>query len=237
MVMKYLFIRLQAGLAHGLLGYYYAITDTSNFNVSSSPIMVRVDQSINFIWFEPPSKNFNSMDFMVEWYGYLDIRKDGYYILFMECDDGCIMKLGDEVLINGWFEQPPTLYYSEPIYLSKGSYEVYIRYFNIGPFGLVKLGWVTPEGRVEDIPTEYLYTRRGDNVIVKGLPPGSVVEVWSNKMLDKAVVSDGGMAFLKVLRDRPIDGYFRILNNNEVIQSPIIRDIWGGDVFEVKEVS
>jgi hypothetical protein len=56
-------------------------------------------------------------------------------------------------------------------------------------------------------------------------------------MLDKAVVSDGGMAFLKVLRDRPIDGYFRILNNNEVIQSPIIRDIWGGDVFEVKEVS
>ncbi len=235
--MKYLFIRMQPGLVQGLLGRYYVINDVNTLSVSKEPAMVRVDSAVNFIWFEPPFKGFNSMDFMVEWYGYLNVLRGGYYIMFMECDDGCIMELDGKLLINGWVEQPPTLYQSNPLFLSKGPHEIYLKYFNIGPFGLIKLGWVTSEGVIEGIPPENLYTRRGNTLIIKGLPAGSMVEVWTNKLLDRAVVDEDGLAFLRLNLSHPIDGYFKIINKSLEFQSPVIRDIWGGDVFEVKEVS
>lgn len=237
MIMKYLFIRMQSGLVHGLMGLYYTISDVSNLEISKEPSMIRVDQSINFIWFEPIFRGTNTMDFMTEWYGYLNILREGYYVLFMECDDGCIMKLNDELVIDGWKEQPPTLYQTGPLFFTSGAYEIHIKYYNIGPFGLVKLGWVTPEGIIESIPPSNLYTKRGNSVVVRGLPAGSVVEVWTNKVLDRAVVSDDGLAFLKPNTSHPIDGYFKIINEGSEFQSPVIRDIWGGDVFEVKEVS
>lgn len=235
--MKYLFIRMQSGLAQGLLGRYYVINDVNTLSISKEPAMVRIDNTVNFIWFESPFKGVNSMDFVVEWYGYLNIFRDGYYIIFMECDDGCIMKLDGNLLINGWVEQPPTIYQSSPIFLSKGAHEIYLKYFNIGPFGLIKLGWITPEGIIEGIPPENLYTRRGDTIVVRGLTTGSVVEIWTNKLLDRAVVGDDGLAFLRPNLSRPFDGYLKIVNKDLEFQSPVIRDIWGGDIFEVKEVS
>ncbi len=235
--MKYLFIRMQSGLVQGLLGRYYVINDSNTLSVHSEPVMTRVDSSINFVWFEPPFKGINSMDFLVEWVGYLNILREGYYVLFMECDDGCVLSLDNELLIDGWVEQPPTLYQSPPLYLSRGSHEIYVRYFNLGPFGLVKLGWVTPEGTIEGVPSENLFTRRGNSVVVRGLPSGTVVEVWTNKVLDRAVVDKGGLAFLRLNSNRPVDGYFKVINGDDEFQSPVIRDIWGGDVFEVKEVS
>ncbi|MEM0453627.1 MAG: PA14 domain-containing protein [Sulfolobales archaeon] len=237
MIMKYLFIRMQSGLVHGLLGFYYIIEDINMLKTSREPLMTRVDPYINFVWFEPVFRDTSSMDFMVEWYGYLNIFKEGYYVLLMECDDGCIMELENELVIDGWREQPPTLYQTSPLYLSRRSYEIRIRYYNVGPFGLIKLGWVTPNGVIEGIPPENLYTRRGNSVVVRGLPAGSVIEVWTNKILDKAVVGDDGLAFLRTNTAYPIDGYFKIIKEDEEFQSPVIRDIWGGDVFEIKEVS
>ncbi|MEM0362095.1 MAG: PA14 domain-containing protein [Sulfolobales archaeon] len=235
--MKYLFVRLQPGLMHGLLGRYYIINDVNTLGVCEEPVMIRVDSNVNFVWFEPPFKGVNSMDFVVEWSGYLNVLRGGYYVIFMECDDGCIMKLDDELLIDGWVEQPPTLYQSPPLFLSRGSYKIYVKYFNVGPFGLVKLGWITPEGVIEEIPSENLYTRSGNSIVVKGLPAGSTIEVWSNKVLDRAVVSKDGLAFLRLNSAHPIDGYFKVITEGGEFQSPIIRDMWGGDVFEVKEVS
>jgi len=235
--MKYLFIRLQSGMSHGLLGYYYIVRDAEKLTCDESPNMVRVDPYINFVWFEPPIKGSECMDFIVEWHGYLSIINDGYYILFMECDDGCMLWLNNELVINGWREQPPTIYQTNSMFLSRGSYEIRVKYFNVGPFGLVKLGWVTPNGVVDVIPRDNLYTRRGNSVIIKGLSAGTTVELWSSRMLAKAVVDDSGLAFIRLNTRHPIDGYFRVYGNGgEELQSPVIRDIWDGDVFEVKEI-
>lgn len=235
--MKYLIIRLQSGLTQGLLGYYYLIKDVDKLIVGDEPLVIRVDPFIDFIWFESPFSNLDVMDFVVRWEGYLRIDEEGYYVFFMECDDGCVLQLDNEEVINGWKEQPPTLYYSKPLFLSRGSYKLKVNYFNVGPFGLVKLGWVTPKGLVATLPSDNLYTRRGEVITIKGLRPDSIVELWNNRLLGRAVADDYGMAFIKMNSERPIDGYFKIMSNGDLeFQSPVVRDIWGGDVFEVKEL-
>lgn len=234
--MKYLIIRLQSGLAQGLLGEYYPIRDLKTMSVEKDPLMTRVDQCVDFIWFDSPFSKSDVMDFLVRWGGYLRIDEEGYYIFFMECDDGCILTLDGKVLINGWREQPPTLYHSDPIYMSRDSYEIQVEYFNIGPFGLVKLGWVTPRGLIATISADNLYTKRGDTVIIKGLRPGTKIELWNSRPLAGSEANDYGLAFLKLDTRRPIDGFFKVIVNGVEFNSPIIRDIWNGDVFEVKEL-
>lgn len=234
--MKYLVIRLQSGLAHGLLGEYYSVRDPDTLAADEAPSVVRVDHCIDFVWFDSPFGGSSAMDFIVRWKGYLRIEEEGYYVFFMECDDGCVLTLDGRALINGWREQPPTLYFSNPIYMVKGSYEVVVNYFNVGPFGLVKLGWVTPSGTVSTIPSASLFTKRGDTVVVKGLKPGTIVELWNSKPVASDEVNEYGLALLRLDARRPLDCFFRIVSNGVEFNSPIIRDVWGGDVFEVKEL-
>lgn len=226
---------MRSGVAEGLLGKYYVMADEmENIPSLAEPDMVRVDKELDFVWYEPPIKDKDSMDFMAEWWGYLKIENEGYYILFLKCDDGCTLELDGNKLIDGWEMQPPTIYQSNPIYFNVGLYEVVIRYFNVGPFGLIKFGWVTPSGVLETVPSRNLMTRSGSTIIIKGLPTGTKIELWSGRPLSRGIVDEMGLAFLNPPGKMPVDGYFKIYIDDEVIESPVIRDLWGGDVFEVR---
>lgn len=237
-MVKILAIRLEQGLVNGLLGKYYKWSNSSPpEDFDKLELMAsRIDPQINFVWWDEPAPNVPADKFAVEWTGYLIVETAGYYRFFIEVDDGGRLWVNDKLLIDAWKEQPPTVYHSDIVELSIGYHPIKLRFFNNEVFAVVRLGWITPDGKAEIIPPKNLATRMGSKVIVKGLPSGYHVELWSGELLGEAIVDDNKVAVIDVDKlEAPIDAYFKVYNDKgELIgETPIIRNIWGGDVLQL----
>ncbi len=81
----------------------------------------------------------------------------------------------------------------------------------------------------------------GNSINVQGLQQGWTAELVSdNKTLAKGVATENGTgAILEVAGlSMPLEGRFRIYDRNKIIyDSPVLRDIWGGDVWLLQNTS
>jgi len=235
---KILVVRLEQGLVNGLLGKYYKWTNTSPPEDFSKLELVtsRIDPQVNFVWWDKPVPEAPADKFAVEWTGYLVVETAGYYRFFIEVDDGGKLWINNELLIDAWKEQPPTVYHSDIVELSIGYHSIKLRFFNNEVFAVVRLGWITPDGRAEIIPSKNLATRTGDKIVIKGLPKGYGVELWSGELLGKAIANENNIAEISASElEVPIDAYFKVYDDKGKLigETPIIRNVWGGDVFQL----
>ncbi len=234
---RILIVRLEQGLTNGLLGKYYTWSgDTVPKDFSGlEKLYERIDQQINFVWWDSPAPNVPADRFAVEWTGYLRIEKAGLYRFYIEVDDGGRLWIDDTLLIDAWREQPPTVYHSGIVELAHGLHKILFRFFNNEVFAVVRLGWITPEGRAEIIPSENLIVKKNDVIEIRGLPENYKIELWSGEPLLQATVKEGKALIDAVDLKEPVDAYFKIYNEDgELIgETPVIRDVWGGDVFEI----
>lgn len=232
-----LVVRVKEGRKQGLLGKYYAwVGETPPGHVVTlTPLTMRVDSQINFVWWEFPIPDMAGKNFLIEWNGYVLTPKYGIYIFFVETDDGARLWVNDTLIIDAWRDQPPTVYHSKPMELDPGYHKLRLLYYNKEVFGVIRLGWIKPDGTAEIIPSENLAARLSDHVKVKGLPESYRVELWSGMKLSEARVTHGSAVLDLSNLDKPVDGYFRVYDDRgELVgESTVIRDVWGGDEFEV----
>jgi hypothetical protein len=235
----FLFIRVREGRINGIRGRYYVWRgekppeDTSLLDA----VTERIDPQINFTWWDSPAPGVPPGYFLVEWRGHLYVSEGGIYRIYVVTDDGSRVWLDDELIIDAWRDQAPTAYHSAPLSLESGYHRIRYLFYNRYPFAVARLGWLRPDGRAEIIPSSNLVTRGGDMILVKGVPEGYVVELWSSSRLGSAKARNRLASIDASGMEKPVDGYFKVLDpeGRLVAESPVIRDVWGGDVFEFAE--
>ncbi len=237
---KYVLVRVKKGLAHGLLGKYYEISlkkPPEKQFLKRNLRATRIDPQINFVWWDKPAPEVPAEFFAVEWSGYLVVKKAGLYRFYILTDDGAKLWINDKLIIDAWKDQAPTVYHSDVLALSAGYHKIELRFYNKFVFGEIMLGWIRPDGIAEIIPSENYAIPLDNKIVIKGLPDNCKVELWSGGKLLEAIVKGKKAELNAKIISKPIDGYFKIYDSSGalLLESPVIRDIWGGDVFQVGE--
>ena len=235
----FVLIRVRAGKVHGLLGKYYAWKDNPPEEITKLPALdERIDERINFVWIDSPTPKVPTENFAVAWEGYLIAPMEGDYIFFLETDDGARLWIDSKLVIDSWWDQPPTVHHSPRIRLTPGYHLIKLYFYNKETFAVIRLGWIRPDGKAEIIPSTNLAVKLSNEIIVKGLPEDYTIELWAGEKIGSAKVVDGIAKIDANNILQPIDGYFKVhdADGSIVYTSPIIRDIWGGDEYEVAEV-
>jgi glucose/arabinose dehydrogenase len=108
-----------------------------NMNLSGTPVLTRSDDAIDFDWGES-SPNFAvpANTFSARW-----TRTKSYpagtYRMSVTGDDGIRVLVDGEVVVDGWFYQPPTTYTAD-VPLSEGEHTVVIEYFEFSGGAIAK---------------------------------------------------------------------------------------------------
>jgi hypothetical protein len=170
----------------GLIGYYY-----NNENWLGSPKEVR-QMEINFDWTNTvPLNDINPNNFSVKWEGWLVPPVTGTYVFYTECDDGALLSIDNEFVIQHKLNSLVSNYIqltnseeaktntlknfnksqSKPISLIGGIkvrivlkyfHSVHTSIFNQGQ-AFVKLSWSNDDFRESVIPSKYLMTSYDQN--------------------------------------------------------------------------
>ncbi len=124
----------------GLQAKYY---NTHNF--SESPIVTRVEKTINSNWNSNPVKGLNETEFGIAYSGKIKVAVTGNYDLGLQSHRGYTLSINGKVLVDN-NEKLRRRVVKETIYLEKGKeYQIEINYFHKGYPAKLKLLWATPE--------------------------------------------------------------------------------------------
>jgi len=237
-MVEFVFMRIKQGKVNGLLGKYYTWSgeQTPEKFDENNLKTVRVDSEINFVWWDKPDEKVPHEYFGVEWEGYIIVPVEGVYRFYVVSDDGSRVWLDGELIIDAWKDQAPTVYHSKPLNLTAGYHKLLYRFYNRHTFAVAQLGWIRPDGISEIVPSSNLATPTGTKVEIEGLKEGYKVEIWSGRKIAEGKAGKRGKASIDIRHlETPIDAYFRIYDEkgNLVLESPVIREIWGGDRFKI----
>ena len=124
---------------HGFHAEYF-----KNRDLSGSPALVRVDESINLSSQNPVTPDFPTSDFSVRWTGKLTVPDSGDYTFTFTGDDGYRIYIGDKLLIDNWTQEPATAK-SATIKLEAGkAYDLRVEYFQEGGDFVARMDWTPP---------------------------------------------------------------------------------------------
>ena len=136
-------------------GEYY-----SNANLSGAPVLVRNDPNVLFGWGPgSPGVGVPADNFSVRWTRNLHFSA-GNYRFQMLVDDGARLWIDGQLVIDQWRTGEPKSYSAE-IYLTDGSHNLRLEYFDFRYDAQVQLRWERIEG-FSDWKAEYFDNRRLD---------------------------------------------------------------------------
>lgn len=233
--------RIVHGRVNGLRAKYYTLLELENLDpetivTNNTPTHQRIDQEINFVWYDNPAPNIPLERFAVLWEGILNIEHEENYVFFIDVDDGARLWIDGTLIIDAWYEQSLRRFYSKSIKLSKGFHNIKLIYFNKGPFAAIRLGWVRESGFTEIIPKYHFITNSKDFIVIKGVPRSFKVELWNVAKITEATSINGVVILPLHGVKSPIEGSIKIidLDGRTISETRFLRDIWGGDVFTLK---
>ena len=167
---------LFTGPGEGLLGEYFTDTSFDELGIS------RTDPSIDFKFLmtapytggKPVRKIREGWyeDFAVRWTGLVVPEYSERYSFHLEVDDGGVLWVGDQLLVNSWKWQNATEYGGQIDLVAGRPYPVKLLYYN-GPYGgSVKLSWSSPSRPKQVIPPSALFLPFREEITAPaGLPP------------------------------------------------------------------
>jgi hypothetical protein len=147
----------------------------NNTTLSGTPVVSRIDQTINFDWGSgSPDPKVNIDQFSARWTGQLYAPVTGTYTFTATVDDGFRLYVGGILLIDKWFDQPPTTYTQAANLTAGSTYDVRIEYYENGGVSVAKFGWSYPGVAAQPVPASYLCSNPCTNA-------GSIIyERWNN---------------------------------------------------------
>lgn len=142
--------------APGLTGAYFTNTKT----LSGSPIVTRVDGTVNFNWgTAAPATGVSADNFSVRWTGYVKPAYSQQYTFFVKSDDGVRLWVNGVLLVDKWTNHSATEYSGKISLVAATKYSIKVEYYdNTGP-AVAQLSWSSSSQAKQIIPSTRLYTK------------------------------------------------------------------------------
>ena len=116
----------------------------NNRDLSGSPTFTRNDVAIHFDWGTgSPGAGLAADNFSVRWTRTLYFSA-GNYRFTTTTDDGVRLWVDSHIIIDKWYDQPPTSH-SGDIYLAAGNHTVVMEYYEHSGGAVARLSWGPPE--------------------------------------------------------------------------------------------
>lgn len=130
----------------GLKGEYF-----NNMTLSGEPVLIRVDQTIDFDWDQGgPDPSVGTDHFSVRWTGKLKAPRSGTWQIGVTADDGIRLYLDGKLLIDDWTDHTATTYLTSVQFKAEKEYDINIEYYENGISSVMQL--------VADYEAEHSYT-------------------------------------------------------------------------------
>ena len=154
----------------GLQATYY-----NNKTLSGTPVLSRIDPTINFDWGNgSPAAAVTVDNFSVRWTGQLYAPVTGVYTFTGTTDDGYRLWVNGVLIIDKWFDQAPTTYTGTANLTAGQSYDIRIEYYENAGGAVAKAAWSYPGVAMQPISSTNLCSNPCTNA-------GSVLyERWNN---------------------------------------------------------
>jgi beta-glucosidase len=134
----------------GLKGEYY-----DNPDFSGKPVTTRIDKQIDFNISNFKSASIPDTNISIRWTGKIKSTSKGEYIFAVRGDDGYRLYINDEMIIDGWFQQPPTTRLKTMHLEADKSYNIKLEYYQAHGGAEIKFGYkfieVTPLQEAQQI--------------------------------------------------------------------------------------
>ena len=142
------------GTGDGLLASYYA-----NPIFTGTPIH-RVDPQLNFDWnFGSPDPAIPVDHFSAVWTGIIKVPLTGNYTFYTTSDDGVVVYISGQPIINNWSDHGATEDVSSLIALSSTTtYAIRVEYFEDGGLASLNLSWSSDQLPKALVPQSALYS-------------------------------------------------------------------------------
>lgn len=132
--------------ARGLRGEYF-----DNPNLSGEPVVVRIDEEINFDWgLGSPDPRVPHDEFSVRWTGKLVPPETGVYEICLTTDDGARLWLDGKLLIDSWYDRAATSDIVQVKLEGGRPYDIKIEYYERAGYASAQLSW----DYSKEVPTE-----------------------------------------------------------------------------------
>ncbi|MFI5251502.1 MAG: glycoside hydrolase family 3 N-terminal domain-containing protein [Bacteroidota bacterium] len=153
----------------GLKGEYF-----NNATLSGTPVLVRLDPTINFDWGNgSPDAKVHSDSFSIRWTGKLVPAQSGRYRLSISSDDGVRLTIGGKLVVDSWFDRGETADYVTIDFEAGKQYDVKIEYYENMGDAAAKFGWDFQEGVDHDFLDAVTAAKNSDAAIfVAGILEG-----------------------------------------------------------------
>ncbi|MCR9295598.1 MAG: PQQ-dependent sugar dehydrogenase [bacterium] len=140
----------------GLIAEYFDNIDLTN------SILVRKDSTIDFDWGGgSPDPSIESDTFSVRWSGEVEALYTEVYTFEARSDDGIRVFVGGDLIIDAWYDQPPTTH-TGTVALNAGQLTpIRVEYYENTGGALTQLSWSSASQVKEIIPTSQLYEPAG----------------------------------------------------------------------------
>jgi len=141
----------------------------NNSMLFGAPVLTRNEERIDYNWAlsSPlyPLYSDSGDYFSIRWTGNFTFAESGYYRFNATCDDGCRLFIDGKLNIDKWQLQPASTY-SALAYLTSGSHEIKLEYFDYTDLAQAKLTW---EYTSNTLPNQF-YAQYYDNPYLIGTP-------------------------------------------------------------------
>src|ERR1700686_3147289 len=130
----------------------------NNLDFSGTPL-TRIDPTVNFDWgYGSPDPRIGPDIFCARWEGKVVPRFTGDYTFYTQADDGAVLWVNGQLLVNDWNPHPVTENAGPPIHLEAGQkYDIRFDYGEGTQTAVAVLLWSSPDQPKEVIPQSQLY--------------------------------------------------------------------------------
>lgn len=157
------------GYKFGLKAEYF-----NNMELSGEPVVVRVDEDIDFVWLEgSPDPRINKDKFSVRWRGKIVSPISKECTLGVTTDDGVRLFIDGKLVIDSWYDRPATMDTAVVKFEAGREYEICMEYYENGGGAVATLGWVVDIDPLQGIKKAVEIAQKCDAaVIVVGIIEG-----------------------------------------------------------------
>ncbi len=150
------------GNGAGLLGQYWADTTSAaftNIGFTTLPTLTRTDAVVNFNWTSAgPAPSVGQTNFTVSWTGALQPQYSETYTLTTVADEGVLLWVNGQLVINDWAASSATVTNSATLALNAQQlYNIEMDYFQTTGNAVAQLFWSSPSTAQAVIPQTQLY--------------------------------------------------------------------------------
>ncbi len=206
------------GTGTGLLGSYWANTTSeefTNITFTNLPTLVRTDAVVNFNWDTAgPSASVGQTVFAARWTGSVQPQFDETYTFYATADDGVILYVNGQKLVNGWVDEAPATYTGSISLKAQELYNIEMEYYQNGGGAVAELQWSSPSTPEEVIPETqiYPYTNPPPTVVISSPADNSTYTASASVTI--GATADAPYNPVSTVTFYTNGGFFTTLNNS-----------------------